>query len=91
MKQEKFHITFGNKRTTVTVDIILSELMAIKLGAAPGTREAKIMVREWLQAILPERLGNSTVRQNASQWSRKYLIEEIADSALLSVLDSKYL
>ena len=48
----RYHITFGNKRTTITVDTILSQMMAIKLGETPDTLEAHGAVREWLQEML---------------------------------------
>lgn len=86
MRQEKFHITFGKKRTTITVDIILSNLMAIKLGLPPASDDAKLMVKEWLQATLTDKLGTDASRKNASQWARKYLIEEVSDKKLLSSL-----
>ncbi|HEY8272422.1 MAG TPA: hypothetical protein VIG33_16135 [Pseudobdellovibrionaceae bacterium] len=77
--QDVFHINFGKKRTTLTVDSILSELMAIKLGVEPGSEDAHSAVRQWLQKTVPEKLGTGRGRKNASQWTRRYLIEEIAD------------
>ncbi len=86
MRQEQFHISFGKKRTTITVDIILSNLMAVKLGLSPESSEAKLMVKEWLQATLTDKLGTDASRKNASQWARKYLIEEVADKKLIAKL-----
>jgi len=80
--QERFHIFFGKRRTTISVDSILSELMAIKLGAVPESEEAHRLLREWLQKKLPEKLGSSKGRKNASQWARRHMIEEIADKNL---------
>jgi hypothetical protein len=78
----RFHITFGKKRTTIMVDTILSEMMAIKLGELPGTAEAHRAVRLWLQDTLVSALGNYEGRNDASQWARRYLIEAIADSKI---------
>lgn len=80
--QERFHILFGKKRTTISVDSILSEMMAIKLGAIPNSEEAHRLLREWLQEKLPEKLGVSKGRKDASQWARRHLIEEISDKSL---------
>jgi len=78
----RYHITFGNKRTTITVDTILSQMMAVKLGETPDTLEAHGAVREWLQKILVSKLGDDEARKDASQWARRYLIEAIADKKI---------
>ena len=77
--QDKYHITFGKRRTTLTVDSILSEMMAIKLKVEPRSEKAYSLIRQWLQKNVPEKLGVSRGRKNASQWTRRYLIEEIVD------------
>lgn len=73
---------FGGKRTTISVDIILSELLAIKLGCIPDDDDAHGTVREWLQETLVAHLGDDDARKSASQFARKYLIEEITDKSL---------
>lgn len=83
MQQKRFHIWFGAKRTTVSVDRVLFELMSIQLGAAPDEDDAHGMVRDWLQDILVSNLGDQDVRKSASQWARIYLIEAVADRALV--------
>ncbi len=80
--QERFHILFGKKRTTISVDSILSEMMAIKLGVEPESEKAHQLLRKWLQEKLPENLGTNKGRKNASQWARRHMIEEIADKKL---------
>ena len=79
---QRFHITFGEKRTTITVDTILSEMMAIHLRQKPGTEEAHRAVRLWLQDTLVSNLGSYEGRNNASQYARRYLIEAIADNEI---------
>ena len=79
---QRFHITFGKKRTTITVDTILSEMMDIRLHQKPGTEEAHRAVRLWLQDILVSHLGNYEGRNDASQYARRHLIEAIADSKI---------
>lgn len=78
----RYHITFGGKRTTISVDTILSEMMAIKLKKIPGTDEAHRAVRLWLQDALVSTLGNYEGRNDASQWARQYLIRAITDSKI---------
>jgi len=78
----RYHITFGEKRNTISVDNILSEMMAIKLKRVPGTAEAHQVVRLWLQDTLVSRLGDYEGRNDASQYARKCLIEKIADKKI---------
>ena len=88
---QRFHITFGKTRTTITVDTILSEMMAIHLHQKPGTEEAHRAVRLWLQDTLISHLGSYEGRNNASQYARRYLIEAIADNKISNEwVDWKY-
>ena len=82
MAQTKFHITYTDRRTTISVDTILSELMAIRLKQTPGTAEAHNAVRGWLQSTLIERLGEYSGGRS-SQFAREYLILAIADKRLV--------
>ena len=81
---KKFHITFGTQRTTITVDSLLFEMMAIRLKVSPDDEQAHSTVQEWLQDTLVSKLGDLSGRKNASQWARRYLIEAIADKRLLT-------
>jgi len=85
--QKRFHIWFGNSRTTITVDTILFELMAIKLKHQPDDEDAHYVVREWLQDTIVSKLGEQSGRKNATQWTRRYLIEAIADRRLSTKRD----
>lgn len=86
--QKRFHIWFGNSRTTITVDTILFELMAIKLKHQPDDENAHYVVREWIQDTIVSNLGEQPGRKNATQWTRRYLIEAIADKRLASKRDN---
>ena len=79
---QRFHITFVEKRTTITVDSILSEMMAIHFHQKPGTEEAHRAVRLFLQDTLVSHLGSYEGRNDASQHARRYLIEAIADNKI---------
>jgi len=80
--QDRYHIFFGKRRTTISMDNILSELMAFRLGEQPGTKEAHRAVRLWLQDTLPNKVGTGRGRRDASQWARRCLIECVADKKL---------
>lgn len=80
-----FHVWLGKqgkprqKRTTISLDNILSALWALKLGHTPETSEAHAAVRECLQAKLDEDLYGG--RTNVSQW--------IAGEMLLGLVDKR--
>jgi len=80
--QTRFHLQYKSKRTTISVDKILSVMMAIKLGFEPESKEAYAAVRAWLQDKIVSSLGDDDHRKSASYWARIYLIEEIADKKL---------
>ena len=79
----RYHIQFDNHRTTVSVDKILSAMLAIKLGHEPETLEGNRAVREWLQARLPHKVGNGrAIGKRTSQNAQALIIEAIADTKL---------
>jgi len=82
-KTTRYHVRFGMHRTTISVDTMLSELLAIKLKETPKTKEARRAVTAWLQQHLPDRLGEDAgAAQSASYFARHYIIKEIADRRL---------
>jgi hypothetical protein len=83
-KITRYHVTFGTHKTTISVDSMLSALLSIRLQKEPGTTEAKRAVTNFLQQILPKKLGEDKgAARSASFWARRYIIEEIADPQLL--------
>lgn len=80
--QIKFHIRFSEQRTTISVDTLLFEMMALRLKVEPDDEYAHSAVQQWLQDVMVSKLGDQPGRKNASQWARRYLIEEIADKRL---------
>jgi len=82
--QTRFHVTFGSQRTTITVDDLLFELMALRLKVSPDDDYAYSTVQQWLQDTMISNLGDVPGRKNASQWARRYLIEVIADRRLFT-------
>lgn len=82
--QQRYHISFHGRRTTVTVDKIISELLAVKLGMLPDDPEAHSRVREWLEETLQEKLGMNVPGGNrVSQYARMYAIEALAAPKLM--------
>ena len=82
--QTRYHIQLNNKRTTISVDNILSELLAFKLGFHPRDTKAHPAVREWLEHTIREKLGENLPRNSrVSQWARAYAIEAIAEHGLI--------
>jgi hypothetical protein len=70
-----YHVTRGSRRTTVCLDAILSELLALKLGVEPDAAEAHAAVRQWLQAELDVLDDPDFMR--ISSWLRKRAIESV--------------
>ena len=89
--QNRYHIQFQGRRTTITVDNIISELLAVKLGVPTDAPDAHSLVREWLENTLHEKLGQNVPGGNRiSQYARVYAIEAVADKNLMeSVWDCR--
>lgn len=75
-----YHVKQGGKRTTVSIDSILSALLALKLGTSPETKEAHTVVRQWLQERLDE--ANDPNRYGVSQWLQEQVILFITEKEL---------
>jgi hypothetical protein len=54
MNMMRYHIQLNRFRTTVMLDQIIAELLAIKLNTKPGTKEAHYAVRKQLNLLLPD-------------------------------------
>ena len=55
MTTVRYHIQLSNHRTTISVDKIVSDLMAIKLGFRPDTQEAYQAVGRRLDNLVTDR------------------------------------
>lgn len=85
--QDRYHIHFGNRRTTITVDRVVSELLAVKLGVLPDASEAHSLVRQWFENTLHDKLGENVPGGNRiSQDARQYAIEALADKKLINAV-----
>lgn len=72
---QRYHVTLGPKRTTVSLDNHLSLLLSLKLGYAPQTPQAQRAVRHWLQARLDEHRDYH--RAHTSQWLGEEVIRAL--------------
>ena len=63
---ERYHVRLGQRRTTVSVDKIVSQYLSLHLGTTPGTLAAHTAVRAWLQSRID--LNNDPGRIRVSQW-----------------------
>ncbi|MGB0848869.1 MAG: hypothetical protein ACPGSM_19200 [Thiolinea sp.] len=82
--QDRYHIRFRNRRTTITVDRVISELLAAKLGTSPKAPEAHSQVRAWFEKTLHDKLGENVPGGNRiSQDARQYAIEALSDKTLM--------
>jgi hypothetical protein len=72
----RYHITRGGRETTVSIDNILAEMLALKLGRRPDEEDAhqavRLRLQDWLdKSIDPDRI-------HLSQWLQARIVEEIA-------------
>ncbi len=80
MSNIRFHVRFGEHRTTISMDEFLVDLLSIRLTGAPGDRSK---VRDWIESTLIERLGQSrNAAKGASRSAQRYAIELISDKEL---------
>lgn len=54
---KRFHLQANGRRTTISIDFFLAELLALKLGEEPSTPQAHRRVRVWLQTKADEFAG----------------------------------
>lgn len=81
---ERFHVSLGARRTTISIDKTLAILMSLQLGEQPNTAAAHLALRQWLQAHLDR---NGDERQaRVSQW----LQTRIAEALISGQLKQKY-
>ena len=80
MGQDIYHVLVGERRTTVSLDQIISVLVSLKLGHDPGTEDAHSAVRAYLQEKLD--VKNDPHWTSVSQWLRKETLLDLLDKKL---------
>lgn len=82
----KFHIKVkkgkGLRRTTVSIESIIAELFALRLGHSLDTAEGHTAVREWLQ----ERQDEQNMSYTDSGLLKQQMLLQIVDKSLLRKL-----
>jgi hypothetical protein len=76
----RFHVRLGGKRTTVTLDSPIPELLALSLKAEPHTPVATTAIQQWLQHELDADEDPGRVR--VSQWPRGRAIFHLLDKSV---------
>lgn len=79
-QNQRFHVMRGDKRTTVSLDSTICELLALKLNAIPYSEDAHGAVRTWLQGTLDQ--ASDPGRSNVSQWLTGEAVMFLADAAV---------
>ena len=59
MSVVRYHIQLDSHRTSISLDKIVSDLVAIKLGEKPGTKEAHSVVRAQLEKFIAHDRGRA--------------------------------
>lgn len=90
----RYHVLIEGQRTTVSVDMTLSHLLAVKLGFNPfaDTTAAHTAVRAWLQGEVDRDpgayvLSRRGVTNRNSQRLQKYALLFVAAAHLVKRLD----
>lgn len=83
-RPQRYRVTLGPKRTTVTLDSTLSILLSLHLGHTPETPQAQQAVRRWLQARIDQ--SGDYGRCLVSQW----LQHEVMVALIPRELDAQY-
>lgn len=78
----RYHVQLNDKRTTVSLDSIVSELMAIKLGEIPGTKEAHRAIRQQMEKFISSGCSKDDLSSYVLHNIRKQAILFIADKIL---------
>jgi len=60
---QRYHIKIDGRRTTVSLDYALADLLAARIGADPGSKEAHAGVRAWLQGRSADTKGRGVNRR----------------------------
>lgn len=87
----RYHLMVHGKRTTITVDEVLTAYMLAKIGgftAALGGKMGKDTVRRWIQKTV-KREQDLIPEKNVSQWVQARILHEIVDPSLRIAIDKQ--
>ena len=73
----------GTKKTTISIETLSYQFLAIKLGTTPHTREANRVIKDWLDEQMKEGVASGLydpeAPYNFSAWLKKVILWEIVD------------
>ena len=73
----------GKKKTTVSIETLSYEFLALKLGATPHTREANEIIKKWLYGKMEIGIKAGTYDLDASysfsRWLKQVILWEIVE------------
>lgn len=75
-----YQLTLGDNPTTVRLDPLLNDLLALRLGACPQSTQARRTVRVWLQQQLDQTHDPRRVR--VSRWLTHQALLFLVDKPL---------
>lgn len=88
MAQTRYHVKIKKTRTTVSIPVVLEELLSFQLGEEPRTQKARVAVRQWLQTEIDRDPGAIPPRGGASQRLAQQAILQIASAGLIKRRDA---
>ena len=76
----------GKKKTTVSIETLSYEFLALKLGAVPHTREANEIIKKWLYEKMEIGIKAGTYDLDAlysfSRWLKQIILWEIVGEGI---------
>ena len=82
---KRYHVEVHGRLTTVSMDNLLSEYLALRLDQRPyDEKTAHTLVRRWIQEVLNRSIAPDT---NVSQYIRDCALDFIADEKLKDLHD----
>lgn len=89
IKTIRYHIQLNSHRTTISLDKIVADLLAIKLEARPRTKEAHSKVRKQLEQFIAHDLDRDA--HNLSRYMTEKAVLFISDKSLSTMYTDVYL
>ncbi|HHH14156.1 MAG TPA: hypothetical protein ENJ78_00425 [candidate division WWE3 bacterium] len=76
----------GKKKTTVSIETLSYEFLALKLGAVPHTREANEIIKKWIYGKMEIGIKAGTYDLDASysfsRWLKQIILWEIVGEGI---------
>ena len=76
----RYHVRLGTKRTTVSLDGVAADYLALHLGSEPRTRAAHAAIVGWLQAKLDD--NKAAASKRVSQWLLGQVLDDLVSQKI---------